>query len=165
MKLTPTIAAATLGVAALSSAFLVTGSATAGQQDRATGGGQILVGAKGAGDTVAFTAQGTAEAAKGQVQYVDRTDGTGQGQVVKHGTVDCIDADGDVARISGLWRAVEGGEPERFYLYVLDNGEGAAAGNDIVAFTQEADGECADEPAEENMTALGRGNAQVRDAG
>lgn len=165
MKLTPTLAAATLGVAALSSAFLVTGSATAGQQDAATGGGQILVGAKGAGDTVAFTAKGTPDDARGQVQYVDRTDGTGQGQSVMHGTVDCIQADGNIARISGLWRAVEGEEPQRFYLYVMDSGEGSAAEDDIVAFTQEADGQCADDPSEEQMTSLGRGNAQVRDNG
>ena len=57
MKLTPTLAAATLGVAALSSAFLVNGSATAGQQASATGGGQTAVGDGGAGNTIAFTAQ------------------------------------------------------------------------------------------------------------
>ena len=157
MKLTPTLAAATLGVAALSSAFLVTGSATAGQQDAATGGGQILFSTDGgAGNTIAFTAQGTAEAAKGQVQYVNREAGTGQSQVVQHGTVTCIDVQGTIARISGTWR--DGGA---FGLYVQDNGEGSAAENDVVTVVPGVSDCDFDDPDE--FTALGRGNAQVRD--
>ena len=144
---------------AAGSTFLTTGGASAAQEDAATGGGQILFGTEGgAGDTIAFTARGTADAATGQVQYVNRTDGTGQGQTVQHGTVTCIRAEGNVAFIEGVWR--DGGE---FGLYVQDNGEGSAAEDDIVAITPANPDDCGDEAEDDNMTALGRGNAQVRD--
>lgn len=159
MRLTPTLAAATLGVAALGSAFLVTGSATAGQYDAATGGGQILFSSDGgAGNTIAFTAQGTADGARGQVQYVNREGGKGRSQVVKHGTVTCIDAEGTVARIAGEWR--DGGT---FGLYVQDNGEGAAADNDVVTIVPGVSDCDFDDP--DSPTMLARGNAQVRDRG
>lgn len=149
-----------VGVSVAGVALALSGaSAFAGQEDAATGGGQILVGTDGgAGDTIAFTAQGTAEAAKGQVQYVDREGGTGQSQTVEHGTVGCIDVQGSVARISGEWR--DGGT---FGLYVEDNGNGD--GTDIVALTPVNEENCADDPEQENRTALARGNAQVRDRG
>jgi hypothetical protein len=151
---------ALVGAGVAGAALALSGAtAFATQEDAATGGGQILVGTEGgAGDTIAFTAQGTADAAKGQVQYVDREGGTGQGQTVAHGTVDCIDAQGSVARIAGTWR--DGGT---FGLYVEDNGNGD--GTDIVALTPPNDTNCADDPEEEKRTALARGNAQVRDRG
>ena len=148
-----------IGVGVAGAALAFTGStAFAGQEDAATGGGQILVGTDGgAGDTIAFTAQGTADAAKGQVQYVDRTGGTGQGQTVKHGTVTCIDVQGNIARINGVWR--DGGT---FGLYVQDVGEGD--GSDVIALTPKIE-ECEGDPDSGEKTALARGNAQVRDRG
>ena len=89
-----------VGVGVAGAALALSGtSALAGQQDAARGGGQILVGSEGgAGSTIAFTAEGTADAARGQVQYVDRS---GEEQVVQHGTVGCIDVQGNIARIAG----------------------------------------------------------------
>lgn len=147
------------GVGVAGAALALSGaSAFAGQGDAATGGGQILVGDKGAGDTIAFTAQGSAAAATGQVQYVDREGGTGQGQTVMHGTVTCIDVQGNVARIAGEWR--DGGT---FGLYVEDNGEGAGA-NDMIAITPNLT-DCSDDRDDDEPTGLARGNAQVRDRG
>lgn len=131
--------------------------------DRATGGGQILVGTRGAGDTIAFTAQGTAEAAKGQVQFIDRTGGTGKGNVRFHGVVDCILVTGNTAEIAGHERDTR----EPFTLRVVDNGEGANAENDLIFFDDTAD----DKPCVQDNNdrddvnvALARGNAQVYDA-
>ena len=158
MRLTPTTTAAALGAAALSTAFLVPTFASAGQQDAATGGGQVNIGSRGgAGDTIAFTAKGTADDASGQVQYVDREEG---GQTVLHGTVTCLIVDGSTARIEGKWRDDEDGT---FGIFVQDNGEGAnASGSDIVALVPEEP--MCDEDNDSNYdTALARGNAQVRD--
>ena len=160
MQKTSTTALVGLGVTALAGAFALTATgATATQQDAATGGGQILFSSDGgAGNTIAFTAQGTADAARGQVQYVNREAGKGQAQVVQHGTVTCIDVQGTIARIAGEWR--DGGT---FGLYVQDNGEGKAAESDVVTVVPGVS-ECDfDDPDE--FTALGRGNAQVRDRG
>lgn len=148
---------------AAASMVLAGGVASATQEDAATGGGQVLVGTKGAGDTIAFTAQGTTTSGDGQVQYVDREGGTGQGQTTYHGSVDCIHVEGNVARIAGTWR--DGGA---FQLYVEDNGEGAAADDDVVTVFPNAEEVTCDpddfeEPEEENKTALARGNSQVRD--
>lgn len=145
------------------SAFFAAGVAGATQEDAATGGGQVLVGTKGAGDTIAFTAKGTVDAGAGQVQYVDREGGTGQGQTIYHGTVSCLHVSGNVARIAGLWR--DGGQ---FQIYVEDNGEGAAADDDVVTVFPNAeevtcDPEEFEEPEDEDKTALARGNTQVRD--
>jgi hypothetical protein len=148
-----------VGVGVAGAALALSGtSALAGQGDAARGGGQILVGTEGgAGSTIAFTAEGTAETARGQVQYVDRS---GEEQVVQHGTVTCIDVDGTVARIAGTWR--DGGS---FGLYVEDNGEGGnATSEDMIAVTPELEG-CESDREEDDPTALARGNAQVRDAG
>jgi hypothetical protein len=152
-----TITLAGVGVAGV--ALALSGvSASAGQGDAATGGGQILVGSDGgAGSTIAFTAQGTAEAGRGQVQYVDRS---GEEQVVQHGTVTCIDVQGNEARIAGTWR--DGGS---FGLYVQDNGEGSkATGEDMIALTPDLTG-CESDRDDNDPTGLARGNAQVRDRG
>ncbi|HVL95402.1 MAG TPA: hypothetical protein VM266_06035 [Solirubrobacteraceae bacterium] len=135
-------------------------AAVAGDGDKVTGGGQVLVGARGAGDTIAFTAQQNADAVKGQVQYVDRNDGTGRGQTTYHGRVSCVDAVGNVAQIAGTWR--DGGQ---FHIYIEDNGEGAGAESDIVTVTPVASNPTCteDAPDDEDQIALARGNAQVRD--
>ena len=149
-------------ICALTGALVVPVIAQAGSAtDRATGGGQVLVGDRGAGDTIAFTARGTADAGSGEVQYQDREGGTGQDQTTYHGSVACLDVEGNVARIAGTW--ADGGP---FQLYVVDNGQGAAADDDVVTVISQApDPTCDfDEPDDDDQTALARGNAQVYDA-
>jgi hypothetical protein len=104
MRTSLTIAAA--GLAAFS--LIAAGS----PNDRVTGGGQILVSEDGgAGDTIAFSAQQTRDGGvRGQVQYVDREGGTGQGQTTYHGTVSCLEVDGNTATLAGTWNG--GGELE-----------------------------------------------------
>lgn len=161
MRSTPTSTVAALGAAALGTALLVPTFASAGQEDRATGGGQIMVGSDGGpGSTIAFTARGTEDAARGQVQYVNREDGAGKAQTVQHGTVSCLYVSGNTARIAGEWR--DGSGP--FYMYVKDNGQGSSTESDIVALTSVSDSQCADDPQDDPKWALARGNAQVHDA-
>lgn len=149
-----------VGLAA-ASAFLAAGVASASQQDAATGGGQVLVGTKGAGDTIAFTARGSITGADGQIQYVDRDGGTGEGQTTYHGTISCVEAVGNVAKMAGTW--TDGGT---FQLYVEDNGEGAAADDDVVTLMPGEEPTCDfDEPDDDDKVALSRGNSQVRDRG
>lgn len=143
-------------------ALVAAGSPT----DRATGGGQVLVGTRGAGDTIAFTAKGDVQSARGQVQYVDRTGGTGQGQQAYHGTVDCLYVNGNTAIIGGEWAERDGGG--RYELYVVDNGEGAAAESDVVYIGDAPENACDPENYDGDDApdqALARGNAQVYDAG
>ena len=147
-------------IAALAVPFVASaGSPT----DRATGGGQVLLGT-GAGNTIAFTAQGTPTDAKGQVQVIDRSAGTGRNQVKFHGLVECIFVDGDMAEIAG----VERDSGAAFTLRVVDNGEGAnASGNDMIFFDDVADDmRCASDgnDGDDMQMALARGNAQVYDA-
>ena len=150
--------AAALVVVALS----VTAASAGSPNDRVTGGGQTLVGTSGAGNTIAFTAQGNSESAKGQVQVVDRTNGTGQSQTRFHGIVDCLAVDGKMAEIYGHKRD----DPaDVFAVYVVDNGEGALADNDIVALNDDPKSPCAlEDDDDQGETELGRGNAQVYDA-
>jgi len=132
--------------------------ASAGQEDAATGGGQVLVGTTGgAGDTIAFTAKGTVDAGDGQVQYVDRTGGTGQDQIVYHGTVSCLSVSGNVAEIAGTW--TDGGT---FGIYVEDNGEGKDASDVVTVLPGESSCDF-EAPGDNDKVALARGNAQVRD--
>jgi hypothetical protein len=129
---------------------------------RATGGGQFLVPTNGAGSTLGFaaisTASGTDEdAAKGQLQVIDRctpngndpcTKGgsTGRDQVKYHGEVQCLvvvdDASpGADAYISGVLTKFPVAEDPadqvtHFALFVRDNGEGASnTTGDQVVFT------------------------------
>lgn len=145
-------------------ALVVPVFARAGAQvDRATGGGQILFASRGAGNTIAFNAKGTSEDATGQVQFVDRRGGNGRDQVVVHGTVSCIDAMGNAAKIAGTLR-----NGDAFNLFVEDNGEGAQATDDDMIFfdTMAETTECDfDEPDQDELEALARGNVQVYDAG
>ena len=70
-----------LAIAGLAALAISSGTATAGNGDKVTGGGQILVGSSGAGSTIAFNGQGTTTDAKGQIQFIDRSGGKGQNQV------------------------------------------------------------------------------------
>ena len=136
--------------------------ATAGSgTDRATGGGQVLIGTRGgAGDTIAFTAQDRATNL-GQIQYIDRT---AIGQTRYHGTVLCVDIMGNTALIAGTWRNQGDGN---FNLYVEDNEQGAnALESDMIFIEETADNPTCDfdEPDEQDQLALARGNVQVYDA-
>jgi len=147
-----------VAIAALAALAISSTSATAGNGDKVTGGGQILVGSN-AGSTIAFTAQGTTDTAKGQVQFIDRSAGKGQSQVKYHGVVDCVEVTGNFAVVGGLTR---NGTP--FTLRVVDNGQGAAAENDAVQFDTNSDIQCGDgEEDDAPQMSLGRGNAKVRD--
>jgi hypothetical protein len=130
---------------------------------KATGGGQTQVGTTGAGDTIAFTAQNTTDdvAAKGQVQFVDREDGS----IVEifHGSVTClraVDAGTDgAARLAGEWRNQGTGT---FEIYVEDNGE-PNQGNDLIFIDQVDPPDCVDDEDDspDDPVALGRGNVQI----
>lgn len=154
-------AAAALGVVALTAGLGLADS----PRDRATGGGQILVGTRGAGDTIAFTAQNragsTADFATGQLTVQDRTGGTGKDHVTLHGEVTCLRVTGNVAKLGGFFR--DGGG---FTLLVEDNGEGAKALEaDMIALQYVADPTCEREDGDDDgQTELARGNVQVHDA-
>lgn len=142
---------------------------------KVTGGGQLIeMGETGAGDTIAFSAQSQGEEgadAKGQFQYVDRTDGTGRGQEVVHGTVSCVvvfateDGMPAMAAIGGQSR-----DGEDFRIDVTDDGQGGDAMDMISVRRGEdaRDGEDDGEDtalcdAEDEMAemSLGRGNVKI----
>ena len=144
-------------------ALAVPNLASAGSpRDRATGGGQTLVDSQGAGNTIAFTAQGNVDDATGQVQYIDRTAGTGQAQVKFHGIVECLRVEGNMAEIGGTERDTN----QPFNLLVTDNDQGEAAPDDMIQFSEVDMVECSDEDDDDDVPdfALARGNAQVYDA-
>lgn len=145
--------------------------------EKVTGGGQILADSQttGAGSTIAFTAQESATDVKGQVQYIIRTGGTGKGQNVRHGVVDCVNVispgDGGSAKIGGYF---DNDPTQTFVIDVVDNGEGAkATGLDMIAIREgaasdgndsDSDGSCNDSDDFAADFALGRGNVQVHKA-
>ena len=135
--------------------------AIAGNGDKATGGGQVLLGSSGKMSTIAFTAQGTVDDAKGQVQFIDRSAGAGREQVKYHGVVDCIEVTGNTAIIGGYAKKPATGD--RFVLRVVDNGEGD--GTDLVQFDNvNPPDECGDDDDDTPPEwELAHGNAQVRD--
>lgn len=141
-------------------------AAIAGNGDKATGGGQVLLGDSGKASTIAFTAQGTTDAAKGQVQFVDRSVGAGRNQTKYHGVVDCIEVTGNMAIIGGYQKKGDANEEgDRFVLRVVDNGE-PNQGQDMIQFDNQstAPDTCGDDDDDEAPEwSLARGNAQVRD--
>ena len=157
--------------------LLVAGSlaAISAPAPKITGGGQTLNGTTGAGDTIAFVAQGfptddDANAARGQVQYIDRDPDAGT-QIVRHGTVTCLalgteeDENGDPipssGRIGGVWEERDGGGT--FEIAVVDNGEGSNADDDLIGVFPEAMPDCVNDDGDDDdpTTALARGNVQV----
>jgi hypothetical protein len=180
------IAGVVAGVTAI--AAVPAGLAVAGSSGlKVTGGGQVLFDdqASGPGDTIAFTAQqdGPFDAdmvapAKGQIQVVNRTAGTGQSQTKFHGTVTCIftftydnetpaDTTDDETYVRFGGRKTVKGKPTTipFTTDVQDNGEGAAATeSDVIFFRERGEG---DDPCDESDPAtslrnfrLARGNVQ-----
>lgn len=151
----------------------------AGPTEKVTGGGQVFFtfgtngGAPstdepvtGAGDTIAFTAQETGGVARGQVQFIDRSGGTGQGQVKLHGTVTCVEVDGNTARIGGVaTRNDDESRGNTFQMLVTDNGEGASnVEGDQIAFQFVANPDCGEQDGEDDaQTTLARGNVQVHE--
>jgi hypothetical protein len=156
LKIKTTLALAALAALAFSATY-----ASAGNGDKVTGGGQVLLGGSGKGSTIAFTAQGTTTAAKGQVQFIDRSAGTGKSQVKYHGVVTCIEVTGNFGVIGGHRK---GAPADEFTLRVVDNGE-PNQGNDMIQFSEVSDdARCGDGEADEQPEfSLARGNAQVRD--
>lgn len=149
--------------AAAAVALLVMGGvALAGSpNDRVTGGGQTLLGTKGAGNTIAFTIQGSGSDVKGQFQYVDRSAGTGQAQDSWHGSPVCLEVSGSTAK-AVIQRNDNG---NKYELLLQDNGQGSNAENDIVTLTSDEDPTCgSDDDDDESSVELGRGNIQVYDA-
>ena len=145
-----------LAIAGLAALAISSGTATAGNGDKVTGGGQILVGSN-AGSTIAFTAQGTTTSAKGQVQFIDRTEGP-QGQIKYHGVVDCIEVTDNMGVVGGETKQ---GEP--FTLRVLDGGKPSDMA-DMVEFETNSDFQCGDGKTDDAPgMSLGRGNVKVRD--
>ena len=170
------IAAAVLSLA-------IPGFANAGSAyDRATGGGQVFFTFAedpddppsvdeeeiGAGDTIAFTAQEGRDGVKGQVQFIDRTGGTGRGQVKLHGIVTCIDViSANTARIGGVaQRNDDESRGNNFQMLVTDNGEGASnVDGDQIAFQFVDTPDCEEQDGEDDaQTTLARGNVQVYNA-
>ena len=144
--------------------------ATAGDTDKATGGGQILLSSdgRGPGDTIAFTAQRRADGnVVGNVNVIDRANngpgnGTGRGVHFK-GDVTCVDVQGNVAKIGGVGERSDG-TTTAFTLIVTDNGEGLGE-NDLIALQYiDSDPNCEREDGDDDgQTELARGNAQVKD--
>jgi hypothetical protein len=153
---------AAIVVAVLAGLGLAAVAMAGGPVDKVTGGGQTLVGTHGAGNTIAFNAKGTGQDATGQVQVVDRTAGTGQSQVRFHGIVDCLTVSGNMAEILAHKRD----DPaDTFSIYVVDNGEGAAADNDLVFLNEDPESPCElQDDDDQGDVELARGNAQVYDA-
>jgi hypothetical protein len=149
-------------LAASIAALLAAGTigATSAPAPKVTGGGQTLNGTTGAGDTIAFVARDTdgdaGDAARGQVQYIDRED---DGQTVRHGLVTCLVYESEnSARFGGTWK--DGGT---FEIAVTDNGEGSNASDDLIGVFPMAEPDCANDDGEDDdpTTALARGNVQV----
>jgi hypothetical protein len=167
-----------LACALLAATAILPGTAGAGSsRDRATGGGQSFLDsrdAKGAGDTVAFTAQRArgaedgSDAATGQVQVNRR----GDNAVKFHGTITCLVVNGGnstgYAYMSGTAR---NGKP--FELYVSDGGKGQDERNDAIMLfydgeTTSNDDDNEDGPCgfdeEPDTVNLARGNVQTYNA-
>lgn len=125
----------------------------------ANGGGQILNEGQvnGAGDTIAFSVKDEVTP-KGQIQYVDREvndngTGTGQNQVVRHGSPTCFRAETNMAQIGVEWN-----DGTISTLFVEDGGPNA----DMVTVAPGSTPDCDDDEPDET-TALARGNVTVRD--
>lgn len=125
----------------------------------ANGGGQILNEGQvnGAGDTIAFSVKDEVTP-QGQIQYVDRElndkgNGTGQNQVVRHGSPTCFRAEMKMAQIGVQWN-----DNTMSTIFVEDGGPQ----NDMVSITPGSTPDC-DQDEPDDTTALARGNVTVRD--
>ena len=140
--------------------------------EKVTGGGQILADNQttGAGSTIAFNAQQSADDIKGQVQYILRSGGTGKGQNARHGEITCVNVitpgDGGTARLGGIF---EHDPAQSFVIDVTDGGEGAGDAADMISIREgeaadtdgDGDATCNDSGDFQDGVALGRGNVQI----
>lgn len=136
---------------------------------KVTGGGQIIADstAGGAGDTVGFNAQQTADGARGQFQYVPRGESTNESAPDSkfHGVVTCLESTGtNSARFGGFVR--DG--VQAFTVDVTDNGQGGDSEDDLI-LVRFTDSPCADNPENdedeaEDLLKLGRGNVKVHNS-
>ena len=141
---------------------------------KVTGGGQTLLGATGAGNTIAFTAQSAGAegtVAKGQFQLQNRELGNGPLKETVHGTITCVVVSspterGGMAVLGGLTR-----DGEAVRIDVIDSGEGKGS-TDMIRLSRgaaaqdggdkdENDTSLCDVENEPVNMALGRGNVQV----
>lgn len=132
---------------------------------KVTGGGQIIADSQGggAGDTVGFVAQQTAEGARGQFQFVPRGESTNDSAPEEkfHGVVTCLESTGpNSARFGGTVR--DGAQA--FTVDVTDNGQ-PNDGEDDMILVRLTGAPCADNPEgdgdEEELLRLGRGNVKI----
>lgn len=145
------------------------GSATAGNGDKITGGGQVVLDTENPGvrtSTLAFTAQGTDDAAKGQVQLIDRQAGTGRNSVRFHGVVTCVETGpGPDEENFGIAAGHKrGDESVPFVLRVIDNGQ-PSEGTDLIQFDrgEDATNTCGDDSDDAELSGqVAHGNAKVR---
>jgi hypothetical protein len=148
-----------------------------------TGGGQTFAtadaeaGVSGPGDTITFQAfipqQGTSEDSTGRINIIDRTPDAGGKGVHYQGVVECsfLETDPAVgmgyAELRGRVTRSDSEDPQNFLVRIQDNGQGAAAEDDLVSF-EIAPGdapECEDSRDDQDddgitMT-LARGNAKI----
>lgn len=161
-----------IAVLALVAGLVVVGQA--GSAYKVTGGGQFQVATTGGpGDTIAFNAQqlgdpNDPDAAKGQVQYVDRTNGKVVG--IFHGEVECLrvvaTGDNGAARLAGVWDdprtapATDG----TFEILADDNGEPNQNADKIFIDRMDPP-DCVDDSTNnpDSPTGLARGNIQIHE--
>lgn len=175
-----------LGLAAIAALALAAVAFAAPSQYKVTGGGQVFASSaigedgkptvKGPGDTITFNAfindadgDGVDSDATGKVNIIDREqDGSGQALSGKGlhytGTVDCvfIDPTAHYAELYGTARK-NSGATTPFIVRIQDNGQGAAAENDLVEFNYtDEPPTCDDEPEDSEFGfGLARGNAKI----
>ncbi|MDQ3985698.1 MAG: hypothetical protein M3280_04290 [Actinomycetota bacterium] len=135
---------------------------------KVTGGGQMAVGDTGPGDTIAFNAQqtGSGNAARGQVQFVDRDD---DGHITRiwHGEVTCLAVvtmgDDGAARFAGNWTGRKGATSGTFEILADDNGE-PNQGDDMIFIDEVDPPDCSNSQQNpDSPTSLGRGNVQIHE--
>ena len=157
--------------------FAVTADA-APQPYKVTGGGQTFVdydpeeGVKGPGNTITFQAfipgQGVQEDSTGQVNIIDRrASENGKGDHFR-GTVDCTFLASDPAGggyVELIGHGIKDDVERDFVVRIQDNGQGAAADNDLVEFDLAVqDPQCEEQREDEEDSpdfTLARGNAKI----
>ena len=154
------------------------GGAGVSQADRTsgfkvTGGGQIIAdGVSGPGDTIAFQVQNIdgatgaegSDAARGQVQSVQRADGAGRPTDKFHGEADCLVVVGKTARFAGQVRGAT--SLPFFRVDIVDNGQGGAAQENDMVLVQRADEpfDCDDSGETGDDSDLARGNVKIHES-
>jgi hypothetical protein len=159
-------------VGAIAALGVATAADAAPSPYKVTGGGQTFLtadaqdGVKGPGDTITFQAfiptSGEQTPATGQVNIIDRG-----GEVKEHfrGTVQCafLETDGTgggYAELHGVGRKGDD-EGRTFVVRIRDNGQGAAAEDDLVDFELDTTTQCEDAEEQDPSMTLARGNAKI----